>query len=116
MTRITLATANRKGPCFEGLPPHGTSQEFGADAPGIYVYDPYGEAIWIVWEYDATTQVAFGHIDDGVNPPRVGAFHLTDLFRDMNTPVVSLAIDPTIQTRSDAFELYARRRNLRLSQ
>lgn len=70
---------------LEALPTLYSTDGKKGDMPAVKLFDPMGQAFWVLWEYDPAEKMAFGLCDLGLGFPEMGSVALQELI-DLEQP------------------------------
>ena len=61
------------------LPPLMSTDEWERDRTAVKLFDAYGSAFWVLWEFDPESGIAFGLCDLGMGYPEIGSVLLAEI-------------------------------------
>lgn len=77
-TRNTIKDPNTHN-ALAKLPALYSTDGTKGDRPAVKLFDAYGSAFWVIWEYDAEQKLGFGLCDLGMGFPELGYVSIEEL-------------------------------------
>ena len=87
---------------LEALPHLYSTDGKAGDMPAVKLFDPAGQAFWVLWEYDPDDKMGFGLCDLGLGFPEIGSVSLVEL-RALKS-VLPIERDMMVETRFDGYK------------
>ena len=85
---------------IESLPGYLETDGVKGDLPAVYVFTPDANATWVLWEYDAEHDAAYGMADLGPgNYPECGSVSVAELEELRGAFGLPVEVDKRLDTR-----------------
>lgn len=88
---------------IQKLPPLYSTEGQKGDLPAVKIFDPMGQAFWVLWEYDETDAIGYGLCDLGLGFPEVGTVSIREMIDTSNNRPIPFERDAMVTTRFEGY-------------